>query len=70
MIVTGAGWVNHTEATVHDAITLPRKLVIHILGPGHLVFSCGLTRVMETIGGKDIDRWLRPVSFQVVAESF
>ncbi len=52
MIVTGAGWVNHTEATVHDAITLPRKLVIHILGPGHLVFSCGLTRVMETIGGK------------------
>ncbi len=52
MIVTGAGWVNRTETTVHDAITLPRKLVIHILGPGHLVFSCGLTRVMETIGGK------------------
>ncbi len=51
MIVTGAGWVNQTEATVHDAIRLPRKLVIHILSPGHLVFSSGLTRVMETIGG-------------------
>ena len=52
MIVTGASWVNHTEATVHDASTLPRKLVIHILGPGHLVFAAGLTRVMETIGGR------------------
>lgn len=52
MIVTGAGWVNHTETTVHDAIMLPRKLVIHILGPGHLVFSSGLNRVMETFGGK------------------
>ena len=52
MVVTGAGWVNHTEATVHDATTLPRKLVIHILGPGHLVFASGLTRVLETVGGK------------------
>lgn len=52
MIVTGASWVNHTEATVHDAISLPRKLVIHIVGPGHLVFASGLNRVMETFGGK------------------
>ena len=52
MIVTGAGWVNHTEATVHDAASLPRRLVIHILGAGHLVFASGLTRVMETIGGQ------------------
>lgn len=52
MIVTGASWVNHTEATVHEAITLPRKLVIHIVGPGHLVFASGLNRVMETFGGK------------------
>ncbi len=52
MIVTGAGWVNHTEATVHDAASLPRRLVIHILGPGHLVFASGLTRVLETIGGQ------------------
>ncbi len=44
MIVTGADWVNHTEATVHIASTLPNKLVIHILGPGHLVFASGLTR--------------------------
>ncbi len=37
MVVTGANWVNHTEATVHDAASLPRRLVIHILGPGHLM---------------------------------
>jgi hypothetical protein len=52
MIVTGAGWINQTETTVHDAISLPSKLIIHILGPGHLVFSAGLNRVMETFGGK------------------
>lgn len=52
MIVTGANWVNHTEATVHDATSLPRKLVVHILGPGHLLFACGLTRVLETVEGQ------------------
>ncbi len=52
MIVTGTDWVNHTETSVHDATTLPRKLVIHIRGPGHLVFASGLTRVLETVGGK------------------
>ncbi len=52
MIVTGANWVNHTEATVHDAASLPRRLVIHILGPGHLIFASGLTRVLETVGGQ------------------
>lgn len=52
MIVTGTHWVNHTEITVHDSASLPHRLVIHILGPGHLVFSSGLTRVVETIGGQ------------------
>ena len=52
MIVTGTRWVNHTESTVHEAASLPARLVIHILGPGHLVFSSGLKRVVETIGGQ------------------
>lgn len=52
MIVTGTRWVNHTESTVHDAANLPHKLVIHIMGAGHLIFSSGLTRVVETIGGQ------------------
>jgi hypothetical protein len=52
MIVTGTRWVNHTESTVHEAASLPHRLVIHILGPGHLVFSSGLKRVVETIGGQ------------------
>ena len=52
MVVTGAGWVNQTETTVHEVTTLPRKLVIHILGPGHLVFAAGLKRVLETVGGR------------------
>ncbi len=52
MIVTGTHWVNQTEITVHDATSLPQRLVIHIIGAGHLVFSCGLTRVVETIGGQ------------------
>jgi hypothetical protein len=52
MIVTGTHWVNHTEATVHGSASLPPRLVIHIRGPGHLVFSSGLKRVVETIGGQ------------------
>ncbi len=60
MVVSGTGWVNHTANTVHDAISLPRKLVIHILGPGHLVFAQGLTRVLETIGGQVLTEGFDP----------
>jgi DisA bacterial checkpoint controller nucleotide-binding len=73
MIVTGTHWVNHTEVTVHDAVSLPHRLVIHILGPGHLVFSSGLKRIVETIGGQILmegfdpfrSKWL-PKHFELV----
>jgi hypothetical protein len=70
MIVTGTGWVNHTEATVHDAASLPRRLVVHILGPGHLVFSAGLTRVMETVGGQLLTEGFDPFRSKWLPKQF
>ncbi len=52
MAVTGTGWIHLNETTVHEMTNLPYKLMVHILGPGHLVFSVGLQRIMETIAGE------------------
>jgi hypothetical protein len=60
MIVTGTGWVSHTENTYHNAASLPPRLVIHILGPGHLVFAAGLTRVVETVSGQVLTEGFDP----------
>ncbi len=60
MIVTGTRWINHTEMTVHEAARLPKRLVIHILGAGHLVFAAGLYRVLETIGGQVLTEGFDP----------
>ncbi|TWU02930.1 putative sensor domain DACNV-containing protein [Stieleria varia] len=60
MVVTGANWVNHTEFTVHDAAALPGKLVIHVLGAGHLIFAKGLRRVVETVGGQRLPEGFDP----------
>lgn len=70
MIVTGTGWVNHAEATVHDAASLPRRLVVHILGPGHLVFAAGLTRVMETVGGQLLTEGFDPFRSKWLPKQF
>lgn len=70
MVVTGARWVNHTESTVHEATALPRRLVIQILGPGHLVFASGLTRVMETIAGQVLMEGFDPFRSKWLPERF
>lgn len=70
MIVTGTRWVNHTEITVHDAANLPHRLVIHILGPGHLVFSSGLNRVVETIGGEILMEGFDPFRSKWLPKNF
>ncbi len=56
----GASWVNRNERSVQDADTLPGCLVIHILGPGHLIFACGMARVVETIGGQVLTEGFDP----------
>ncbi len=70
MIVSGAKWVNHTEATVHETSTLPWRLVIHILGPGHLIFASGLTRVLETIGGHLLTEGIDPFRSKWLPKTF
>jgi hypothetical protein len=70
MIVTGANWVNHTEATVHDAAALPGKLVIHVLGAGHLIFAKGLRRMLETVGGQILPEGFDPFRSKCLPNRF
>lgn len=70
MVVTGANWVNHTEATVHDAAALPGKLVIHVLGAGHLIFAKGLRRVVETVGGQILPEGFDPFRSKFLPNRF
>jgi hypothetical protein len=52
MVITGTDWVNHTEGGRADAVSLPNRLVIQVLAPGHLVAASGIARVLESRGGK------------------
>lgn len=70
MVVTGTGWVSHTENTFHIPASLPTRLVIHILGPGHLVFAAGLTRVLETISGHVLTAGFDPFQSQWLPKHF
>ena len=70
MIVTGANWVNETEATVHDAAALQEKLLIHVLGAGHLSFARGLRRVVETVGGQILPEGFDPFRSECLPNRF
>ncbi|WP_246146436.1 putative sensor domain DACNV-containing protein [Rubripirellula lacrimiformis] len=76
MIVTGTEWVNHLEGGRLPAAPLPDKLVIQALSPGHIVATCGYTRILESNTGqllKDgfdpfLSKWL-PQRFVAIRES-
>lgn len=51
MVNTGTRWVNRVSGNRPDELILPARLVVQILGPGHLIIACGETRVFETFGG-------------------
>ena len=51
IINTGTRWVNRVSGSRPDEMPLPARLVVQILGPGHLIVACGDTRVFETFGG-------------------
>ena len=52
MAVTGTEWVNHVDGEYSTELGLPKRLVIHCIGPGHLIAASGFQRVLETSGGK------------------
>lgn len=76
MINTGTRWVNRVSGSRPDEMPLPARLVVQILGPGHLIVACGDTRVFETFGGvlltdgfdPFLSRWL-PDRFRVVRDT-
>lgn len=76
IINTGTRWVNRVSGSRPDEIPLPSKLVIQILGPGHLVVAKGDSRIFETFGGvlltdgfdPFLSNWL-PNRFSMVRET-
>jgi len=76
MIHTGTRWVNRVSGSRPDERPLPPRLVVQILGPGHLVVACGDIRIFETFGGvvltdgfdPFLSRWL-PERFRMVRDT-
>jgi len=52
MVSTGADWVSRVDAASDRHDDLPENLVIHCLGPGHLIASAGYARVLESANGR------------------
>ncbi len=62
MLVTGTDWIHQTEGALREepSHTLPTRLVVHVLGPGNLLFTAGNARVLETIGGQVLTEGFDP----------
>ncbi|MCC9645138.1 hypothetical protein LOC71_22900 [Rhodopirellula sp. JC740] len=52
LVVTGTEWVNQVEGSRSGQVALPPNLLIHAIGPGHLVVGSGHQRVLETNQGQ------------------
>lgn len=60
MVSTGTDWVNRVHAASDRHDDLPGNLVIHCLGPGHLIASTGYARVLESAGGRILTEGFDP----------
>jgi len=52
MVSAGTDWVNRVDAASDRHDDLPENLIIHCLGPGHLIASAGYARVLESANGR------------------
>jgi len=76
IVNSGTRWVNRVSGSRPDDLPLPPKLVVQILGPGHLIVGCGDSRIFETFGGVLLSdgfdpfhsRWL-PDRFRTVGDA-
>ena len=70
LVVTGTEWVNRVEGTRFDGVPLPPNLVIHAVGPGHLVAASGYSRVLETQHGQLLTDGFDPFRSTWLSERF
>lgn len=52
MVITGTDWVDRVEGERIGQQQIPPRLVIHCVGPGHLIVAAGYNRLLESSGGK------------------
>jgi hypothetical protein len=60
IIQSGARWVNQSDGGRFHGTPLPPNLVGHIIGPGHLLVSCGYKRLVELFGGRLLESGFDP----------
>jgi len=70
IVVTGTRWVNRVEGGRFFGAPLPPKLVVQVLGPGHLVVACGYNRVLETASGHLLTEGFDPFHSQWIHNKF
>ncbi|QDU89043.1 hypothetical protein Pla175_24290 [Pirellulimonas nuda] len=64
MVITGTDWVNRVITDKADDDPLPQRLVVHCIGPGHLLAAAGDIRVVESSGGKLLTEGFDPFRSQ------
>ncbi len=70
LIATGTEWVNQVDAAGGRHDDLPDNLVIHCLGPGHLLASSGYARVVESANGRLLTEGFDPFRSKWLPERF
>ncbi|MEZ6090403.1 MAG: hypothetical protein R3C05_20750 [Pirellulaceae bacterium] len=70
MINTGTEWVNRIETSFPGETMLPSKLVVHCVGPGHLIVASGYARILETSGGRLLTEGFDPFRSQWLSQRF
>ncbi len=70
IIATGTEWVNQVDAVGGRYDDLPDNLVIHCLGPGHLLASSGYVRVVESANGRVLTEGFDPFRAKWLPERF
>lgn len=60
IVTTGTDWVNRVDASLERGRDLPPNLVLHCLGPGHLIADSGYSRILETSGGRILTEGFDP----------
>jgi hypothetical protein len=70
IVATGTDWVNRVDSSSEQARELPPNLVLHCLGPGHLIASSGFSRILESSGGRILTEGFDPFRAKWLPQRF
>ncbi len=70
IVTTGTDWVNRVDAATEQSRELPPNLVLHCLGPGHLIASSGYARILESSGGRILTEGFDPFRAKWLPQRF